>query len=236
MRTACFIPGAFFLLLCGSGCTGSDVGEPAPHVPLPIVGLPCEGCEGVFQGLPGELTSHARIAPEGEHGQPLRIEGVVTNERGRPARGIIVYAYHTDAAGRYPPHPDFRSGAAADHGRLRAWAITDSAGRYRFDTVMPAPYPQHDTPRHVHMHIIEPGRCTYYIDDLLFADDPLLTPSRRAALVGGRGGDGAVVEPLRDESGTLIATRNIRLGAGISGYPPRPEPPAPQRPEPAPNP
>jgi protocatechuate 3,4-dioxygenase beta subunit len=169
----------------------------------PVIGGPCEGCEWVFDDQPAKLTSHARIAPVDERGVPLVIEGTVTRA-GSPAAGVIVYAYHTDANGIYPP-------ARNRHGRLRGWAVTDAQGRYRFDTIRPGAYPQLNTPEHVHMHVIEPGRGTYYIDDLRFTDDPLNPPARRRT--SHRGGDGLATPEKR--GGTWFARRDIVLGMNI---------------------
>lgn len=191
-----------------------------PMVEVPIVGLPCEGCEAVFDGIPvpSTLPPTARMAPVGEPGEPLRIEGTVYRWSGEVARGIIVYAYQTNARGIYPTD-DERSGRPAHrHGRLRAWVRTDENGRYRFDTIRPAGYPNTSIPQHVHMHVIEPGRCTYYIDNILFDDDPRLTPEKRRAMVTGRGGSG-VVSPSREDDGTWAVTRDIFLGRAIPGYP-----------------
>ena len=176
----------------------------------PVVGEPCEGCELVFEGMPETLTSEARIAPADEPGEPLTIEGVVTHRDGRPADGIVVYAYHTDASGIYP------SGATR-HGRLRGWALTDRDGRYRFETIRPAAYPGRRTPQHVHMHVIEPGHATYWIDSLVFSDDPLLREAERRDAREGRGGSG-LVEPVEDGSGGWTVRRDIVLGLGVPGY------------------
>ena len=186
--------------------------------PVPIVGLPCEGCEAVFQGLPETLEWSSRIAPIDEPGEPMRIEGTVRDGDGRAVGGVIVYAYQTNSRGLYPPDEGFRGQAARRHGLLRGWAQTDADGRYRFDTIRPAGYPDSDLPQHVHMHVLEVGRCTYYIDDILFEDDPRLTEARRRSLVTGRGGSG-VVAPVLDESGTWVVRRDIVLGAEIPGYP-----------------
>lgn len=183
----------------------------------PVVGLPCEGCEAVFEGLPAQPASVARIAAVGDPGRAMRIAGTVRDERGRPVPGVIVYAYHTDSAGIYPGRGE-ASGAVASHGKLRGWARTDDQGRYRFDTIRPGGYPGRDTPEHVHMHVLEVGRCTYYLDDLLFEDDPRLTARMRAQLTHGRGGSG-VAMPLRDSEGTWLVRRDIVLGQGIPGYP-----------------
>ena len=64
------------------------------------------------------------------------------------------------------------------------------------------------------MHVIEPGRGTYYIDDIVFTDDPRLTPEQRKSHVTGRGGSG-LVTPKRDSDGRLLVTRDIALGAQV---------------------
>src|SRR5262245_52367595 len=106
----------------------------------PVLGGPCEGCEWVFDDLPASLASIARIAPKGEPGAPMTFEGVVSS-RGKPVAGVIVYAYHTNAAGLYPP-------AGNRHGTLRGWARTGADGRYRFDTIRPTAYPGREVPEH----------------------------------------------------------------------------------------
>jgi protocatechuate 3,4-dioxygenase beta subunit len=173
----------------------------------PVLGGPCEGCEHVFEGQPATLDAQARIAAADEPGAALVIEGVVTKADGTPAPGIVVYAYHTDAAGIYP------SGSTA-HGRLRGWVRSDAQGRYRFDTIRPGAYPGRTIPQHVHMHVIEPGRGTYYIDDVVFDDDPLLTAAQRRQMLRGRGGNG-LAHPARDAQGAWQVRRDIRLGANI---------------------
>ena len=184
---------------------------------VPVVGLPCDGCDGVFDNMPATLTSTGRIAPAGEPGEPMRIEGIVRDRGGRPAAGIIVYAYQTNAKGVYPPDTRAAGAAGQRHGLLRGWAKTDAAGRYRFDTIRPAGYPNSTIEQHVHMHVIEPGRFTYYIDEMVFTDDPRLTPEARRNVGEGRGGSG-VVTPKRDAGGTWLVTRDIVLGEKIPGY------------------
>jgi protocatechuate 3,4-dioxygenase beta subunit len=200
---------------CGSAMPTSP--DRTPQSREPIVGLPCEGCEAIFQGLPAEVPAIARIASHDEPGQPLRIEGLVTDRAGRPAVGIIVYAYHTNAQGVYPTDDRFIGQAAHRHGRLRGWARTTLDGRYQFDTIRPAGYPGTDLPAHVHLHILEVGRCTYYIDDIMFTDDPRLTDAQRRQLTLGRGGSG-IVTPVGTGSGHTV-TRNIVLGERVPGYP-----------------
>jgi len=176
----------------------------------PVVGGPCEGCELVFEGMPDLVPGAVgRIAPEGTEGEPMILEGTVRTPDGDPAAGVVVYAYHTDVRGIYPD-------AGTRHGALRAWALTGEDGRYRFETIRPGGYPGSGAPQHIHMHVIEPDRATYWIDDVLFTDDPRLgDPDRH---VRGRGGRG-IVTPTRGDDGVWLARRDIVLGEGIPGYP-----------------
>jgi len=184
----------------------------------PVVGLPCENCEVVFEGMPAKLESRARIAPRGEKGEAMLLSGRVLGPDGKPRPNVIVYAYHTDAGGIYP-RPSKSLGSAADrHGRLRGWALSDSDGRYSFETIRPASYPGREIPAHIHMHVIEPGCATYYIDEILFTDDPLLTPDALSRHQKNRGGSG-ITTPTRDAGGTWLVTRDIQPGLNIPGYP-----------------
>jgi protocatechuate 3,4-dioxygenase beta subunit len=180
-----------------------------------VVGLPCEGCESVFDGMPATFTSRARIADLNEKGDAMLVEGVVRGQDGKPAPGIVVYAYQTNAGGLYPPNEKF-TGSTRRHGMLRGWAITDASGRYAFGTIRPGGYPGTNIPEHIHMHVIERGRCTYYIDDIVFTDDPRLTPAQRRQHDNGRGGSG-VVTPAKDGK-TWKVTRDIVLGQRIGGH------------------
>jgi hypothetical protein len=173
----------------------------------PVIGGPCEGCDWVYDDLPSKLASNARIAPKNEPGVPLVIDGVVKDLRGAPRANVIVYAYHTNAASIYPP-------ARNRHGTLKGWALTDASGRYRFDSIRPAAYPGRSIPEHVHMHVIEPGAGTYYLDELRFLDDTLLTAANRDTTQ--RAGSGLVMPVLRD--GVWQARRDIELGRNIPGY------------------
>lgn len=97
---------------------------------------------------------------------------------------------------------------------------TDAEGRCRFETIRPAGYPDTGIPSHVHFHVLGPGRCTCYIDDLVFDDDPRLTARHRRQLLTGRGGDG-LGRPVRGSDGRWHVRRDIVLGARVPGYPAR---------------
>lgn len=193
------------------GCVSISLIGASGAADEPILGGPCEGCELVFEGQPSTLEWQAELAPSDERGEKMVLSGTVRTMSGEPVTGVVVYAYQTDAQGHYPA-------GSTGHGRLRAWVRTDSRGRYRFSTIRPGSYPGRSVPQHIHLHVLEPGHGTYYIDDVLFTDDPLLTPAQRRSLTRGRGGDG-VVTPERSD-GVWEVRRDIVLGARIPGYSP----------------
>ena len=183
----------------------------------PIVGLPCEDCEVPLLGLPAHPPAVAQLAPEEEPGGPLRLTGRVLDAAGRPRTGIIVYAHQTDQNGVYPEERLSRNPGIRRHGRLRAWASSDAEGRYTFLTIRPGSYPGTTMPQHIHLYVIEPGCALYYIDDVLFRDDPHLTPAVARKADHGRGGSG-IVTPQWVGSGSWQAQRDITLGRNIPGY------------------
>lgn len=182
-----------------------------------IAGLPCEGCDAVFVQMPPSIPTQARIAPAAEPGEAMHVQGLVLDTKGGPVPGVIVYAYHTNAGGIYPRDPSLNGSSADRHGRLRSWVRSDAQGRYRFDTIRPGGYPGSGVPQHIHLHVIEPDRCTYYIDDIVFRDDPRLAPHLQRYTPERRGGDGITV-PERDSEGVWQVTRDIRLGMHIGDY------------------
>jgi protocatechuate 3,4-dioxygenase beta subunit len=202
-----------------AACVWSTPAQPS----VPIVGRPCEGCQVALEALPQRLFPTAQLAPRDEPGEPLRLTGRVMDAAQRPRKGVIVYAYQTDRTGIYPAHADpSLSDEARRHGRLRAWAMTDEAGRYTFLTIRPGGYPGSDLPQHIHLHVIEPGCATYYIDDVMFRDDPRLTPRFISRMDVGRGGSG-IVTPVREGTEWQVR-RDIELGRNIPDYPGCPAP------------
>jgi len=195
-------------------------GLPSMATPDPVVGS-CGDCKGPYEGMPATFSAVARIAPQAEPGSPLVVSGRVFGADGKPRRGVIVYAYHTNANGIYPPPDPPRSTFSNHHGRLRGWAMTDAKGRYTFNTIRPANYPNTTIAQHIHMHVIERGCATYFIDELLFTDDPMfqrMAPEEVSREGPGRGGKG-ITTPHRDPSGTWHVERDIHLGQNVAGYP-----------------
>lgn len=163
----------------------------------------------MFERPADSLRWNSKIGPATEPGEPMVIEGRVLRPQNRtPAPGVVVYAYHTNADGLYAngtPETEW----SRRHGRLRAWVKTDAQGRYRFETIKPAPYPQETMPAHVHFTVLEPGRRPYYIDDIVFDGEFGVTPDyrRRQEMRGGSG----IVPLARTVDGRLAVQRDIIL-------------------------
>lgn len=149
------------LVHLGLGALGAVLVPAAPL--LGSRGRPCDSA-----------GPEARLAPEGEPGEPLRVEGLLFAPDGvTPASGVVVYAYQTDATGLY-------SHRRGEPPRLRGWMRTDGNGRFSYRTIRPAPYPGGRIPAHVHHQLWGGGYPPQWSQDLLFEDDPLVGDAERA--------------------------------------------------------
>jgi protocatechuate 3,4-dioxygenase, beta subunit len=161
--------------------------------------------ERTQQLRPHTLTSHARIAPAGEPGIPMVIRGRLVQRDGRsPAPGIIVFAYHTDDRGHYD-----EASRGPHSWRLKGWALTDPDGRFEFETIRPAPYPNRKTAAHVHVSIEGPGLQRRWVPGLLFDGDPLITAEERAT--SARAGQFGSIRPVVVRDGVQYVELNIRI-------------------------
>lgn len=182
-----------------------------------IVGGGCDGCELMYIDMPPEIESIDTSAGWEEAGQKLLITGKALMQDGKtPASNVIIYYWQTDNNGYYSPRAGMNE-QAKRHGHIRGWVKTDSAGNYAIYTIRPAPYPKQTMPAHIHISIKEPSiKNEYYIDELVFDDDKLLTTEKRKALEN-RGGSGVLRIYLKDS--VQIAEHNIILGLHIPNYP-----------------
>ena len=180
-----------------------------------IVGGPCEGCEAVYEYGSKELSPIDTLPDFKETEPKLKITGTVYDKDGKtPADNVILYVYHTDRQGLYVTKGN-EDGWARRHGYIRGWVKTQKDGKYTFYTFRPASYPNRKAPEHIHITVKEPNKNAYYIDEYVFNDDPLLTPSERDNLPN-RAGSG-IVQPQM-ENGILTVTRDLVLGLNIPDY------------------
>ncbi len=167
----------------------------------------CEWCGAM--DAPENLDSVTAIAGEDEPGQRLVLSGTVYAADGKtPAAGILIFAYHTNVKGIYPKRGD-ETGNGRRHGYLRGWVLTDENGRYEFRTIKPGSYPPRSEPAHIHMTVKTPDRPEFWLGDVLFKGDPLIT--KKILSRGDEWRAPVVLEPEKRDDGTLVVTRDITL-------------------------
>jgi len=202
------------ILAVVQGCAQQTI-KPSMHDK--VVGGPCEGCEAVFECPVSfdKLDAVDTLPDFNDPGPRLVVSGRVLQKDGKtPAPNTVLYFYHTDQKGIYPARKQDK-GWAARHGYLRGWIKTDSKGQYSFYTLRPAHYPGRDAPQHIHITVKEEGKTPYWIEEYLFADDPVL-PKEEKEKKNPRAGSGIVTTTVKD--GIQYAQRDIILGLNIPGY------------------
>ena len=123
----------------------------------------------------------ARLAPGGPRagGRPLRVTGQVVDMIGRPASGVTVEIWQANSSGRYD-HPSDGNAAELDPNfKGYGMSVTDRAGRYSFDTIVPAGYPVvPGWDRAPHIHFLVTGRCDRHVTQMWFPGHPLNAQDR----------------------------------------------------------
>jgi len=193
------------------------------HRPPNEIGGSFENRDFMYQGMPDQIASVDSSPGLQENAARILITGVAYQGNPRkPAPGVIIYYYQTNADGRYVHKPGLPvsmppNGKGQTHGYIRGWVKTDSGGRYKIYTTRPGVYPTRDEPAHIHLSVKEPNDIPeYYIDDILFDDDELLNSARRLKQPN-RGGSGVV--RLVSKDGWQVGERDIFLGMHIPGHP-----------------
>lgn len=181
-----------------------------------LITEPCEGCEAVFEYHKVQPILHPvdTLPDFNNEGQKLKLTGTIYKKDGiTPAKGVILYIYHTDQKGIYATKGN-ETGWGKRHGYIRGWIKTGADGRYTFYTLLPGHYPDRSSPRHIHPLVLEPDGKYYYINEWHFSGDPYLTA--KEIKKEPYGGSGLVT--LRKEGDLWVAERDIILGLNISNY------------------
>jgi protocatechuate 3,4-dioxygenase beta subunit len=161
--------------------------------------------------VPPAPPSRITIPHAGEPGEPLIISGTVYKEDGKtPAPGILIYVYHTNAAGIYPKKTPDNGRPQWRAGYLRGWMKTDEKGRYEFSTIRPGGYPGGRDPRI--FTLLSPVKIfkEYWIDSFWFDDDPRISNEMRKRKPE-RGGYNPIIRLVKGEKNVWRGSRNIRL-------------------------
>jgi protocatechuate 3,4-dioxygenase, beta subunit len=199
-------------ILTFSSCEAQPTQQKKETVP---VGGNCETCELMFEGIPDKIESSDTSAGWYENAQKLIVTGRVFQADGKtPAPNILIYYWHTDAKGLYSN----KTKKGNQHGYLRGWVRSDSNGQYKIHTLRPAPYPNEKMPAHIHVLIKEPTLVNpYYVDDLVFDEDPFLIQHKKQYPLEERGGNGILRVLLNGK--VQVAEHDIILGLNIPNHP-----------------
>ena len=120
--------------------------QPAIIEATPACGADIEptraGSEGPYYSPrpPAKIDLRADAA-----GEPITLHGIVLTRSCQPIANATVDLWHADAQGEYD-----NAGY-----RLRGYQLTDTLGRYVFQTIIPAPYGRRT--RHFHVKVQPPG-------------------------------------------------------------------------------
>ncbi len=152
---------------------------------------------------PADVSWRTKLAADADKGERILIGGTIFKSDGKTAAaGTLIYLYHTDVHGIYG-----RSGEPR-HGRYRGWMLTDEKGKYEFESILPASYPDSTIAKHIHMTLTTTEKKEESADPILFDGDRFLTSRDREIR---RGSFDHVLKMVKGPDGTLRGTRDIRL-------------------------
>ena len=125
--------------------------------------------------LEADLTIQRGGEPIGER---IVVEGRLLDGAGRPVPGQLVEVWQANAAGRYVHQRDQHPAPLDPHFTGVGRCLTDAAGRWRFTTIKPGPYPwkNHHTawrPAHVHFSVFGRAFTERLVTQMYFPGDPL---------------------------------------------------------------
>lgn len=144
---------------------------------------------GWFHHLPGPVFGRIRVRPEDadltrQHreeplGERIIVTGRVLDADGEPVRRTLVEVWQANAAGRYIDPADQHPAPLDPNFTGAGRCLTDDAGRYRFVTVKPGPYPWRNhqnawRPAHVHFSVFGPQLASRLVTQMYFPGDPLI--------------------------------------------------------------
>jgi protocatechuate 3,4-dioxygenase beta subunit len=182
--------------------TAATVAPPATAAPSTSAAAAgntrCSGAAGNRQVEPSSpikightsaLTQSVISADPSEKGERLIVTGTVFAADCTPLEGVVIQVWHTNADGEYGPSHATNEGQCCYFGGELA---TDSAGRYAFETIKPAPYKGEASPppAHIHFKLSHPN-AREFETEMLFKGDPHL----------GAGNDPALIVALSTEEG-----------------------------------
>ncbi len=155
------------------------------------------------RSAPADVSWRARLSTDADKSERILISGTIYKLDGvTVAPNTLIYLYHTDVHGIYGRSGEHR------HGRYRGWMLTDECGRYEFESILPASYPDSTIAKHIHMTLTTLDKREESVDSILFEGDRFLTARDREIH---RGGFDPVLKMVKGSDGVLRGKRDIRL-------------------------
>lgn len=169
--------------------------------------------DGAARTSPGAARpSRVDIPEPKEPGARILVSGIIYGADGRPAPGVKMFIYHTDAEGFYSrPVSDPR------RSRLRGTVWSDAQGRYAFDTVRPGHYAgvSQPPPLHIHVHLGPPQLPDHWVESFYFEGDDRLGQDAVARARGlERFSNVLALKP--GEPGVLQGVRDFRIDPALA--------------------
>lgn len=161
------------------------------------------------------IAKHAKsetvtMVTAAEPGKKITVKAVLKTAAGKPIDDALVYLYHTSDKGWYSDtgaHIQTHEGDVR-HARLFCYVKTGAQGRFEIETIQPRGYPNSNLPAHIHMEVSKNGEHVPGVPgELLFDDDPRLTPERRSRSLQ----EGFLVEKDSGTAGDPIYSYVIQL-------------------------
>lgn len=160
---------------------------------------------------PADVSWRMSLPKKAERDEPMIISGTVFQADGKTAApNVLIYFYHTDSDGFYGCRGGALNANEHLHGHFRGWLLTDSRGRYEFNSIRPAAYPNRTFAAHVHMTITGKDFREDSIDSILFEGDKFITGQERGE-AGRKGGFNPIIKLERDANGAWRGRRDIQL-------------------------